>query len=258
MPPSQEPQTLCVLSETQLLLIKKTLPLFEKNSYKIAVEMYTEVFKFDSNIRNLFSLDFVCPRGASRSQCPLKSEITLCEPLSPQARILSQNIVQLASNIEKLHLQQATIDRIGCKHVSRDVRPEHYQVVAKAFAQAMRTVLGSEITEAEHEAWNAAVLELAQVFIKHENDLRERARVKRGVSQKFHPQSCTLSRISSAFFLEYRDTNIVNVSARFLNNISFSKCSHVTLLFSVYIGRDGKVFGSSEFPKLKSFQIQQA
>jgi nitric oxide dioxygenase len=177
----QEPRRLGVLSESQLSLIKKTLPLFENNGYEIAVEMYAEVFKVDINIRNLFSLEFLSPKRL-RSKCPFKGEHTLSEPLSPQARILSQSIVQLASNIENIHLQEAIIDRIGCKHVSRGVRPEHYSVVVKAFSRAMKSVLGSLITEAEHEAWNSSVLELAGVFIRHEEDLRERAKSKRGVS----------------------------------------------------------------------------
>jgi hemoglobin-like flavoprotein len=181
----QEPRKLRVLSEAQLSLIKKTLPLFEKNSYNIAVEMYSEVFKVDINIRNLFSHEFMRPNSL-QSKCPFQSEQTLSEPLSPQARVLSQTIVTLASNIESIHLQDDIIDRIGCKHVSRDVRPGHYPVVAQAFSKAMISVLGSSISKEEHDAWNASVRELADVFIKHEEEVRERAKSKRGVSAK-HP-----------------------------------------------------------------------
>jgi hemoglobin-like flavoprotein len=170
-----------VLTEEQLILVKKTLPLFEKDSYAIAIQLYAEIFKFDANLRNLFSLEFLSPKGANVSGCPFFNSQTLCEPISPQARILSQTIVHLASNIENLHENDITVDKIGCKHVSRDVRAEHYEVVKRAFGLALRTVLGGALSEEEHEAWNSAVFELSEMFIKHEQQIRELAKIKRGV-----------------------------------------------------------------------------
>jgi nitric oxide dioxygenase len=169
------------LTAEQLNLIKKTLPEFEKNGYKIAVELYAEVFRAHPELRSLFSLEFLAPKSAPPGACPFNLVHSLSEPLSPQARILSRTIVQLASSLEKLHHFDAMISRICNKHVSRNIRPEHYPVVVDAFKSAMKTVLGDQLSEDELEAWNTAVLELSRFFVKREEEIREKAKVKRGV-----------------------------------------------------------------------------
>jgi nitric oxide dioxygenase len=167
-------------TEEQMQLIKRTLPLLEKNSYAIAVELYVEAFKIDSSLKNIFSLDFICPKGALLSEWS-KYQHGLAEPLSSQARILSQTIFQLAANIKHTHEHDVNVDRIGCKHVSRGVRPEHYEVIKRAFGLSLTKVLGPKLTEEEHDAWSVAVCELSRTLINHEQNMREQARSKRGV-----------------------------------------------------------------------------
>lgn len=172
-----------MVSSAEMKLVKESLPRFERHGYDVAVELYREVFKVDSNLRALFSLEFLAPKtqpNAETSTCPFAGQDSLELPLSMQARILSQTIVSLASKIDNLSSEDRAIDRICCKHVSRDIRAEHYGVVAAAFDTAMRTVLKDDLSAEEFAAWGSAIGALAEVFIARETAIREAAGAKTG------------------------------------------------------------------------------
>lgn len=165
-----------------MALVQSSLPSFRAQSYDVSVELYREVFCVDSDLRNLFSLEFLTSKTVSNSRngCPFSGSDTLALPLSMQARILAQSIVDMAARLDNLGPLQRSIDRICNKHVSRDIRPEHYDVVAAAFASAMRTVLEDTLSDEEYAAWNTAIGELAAIFIAREKVIRETAAAREG------------------------------------------------------------------------------
>lgn len=172
-----------MVSPVEMKLVKESLPRFERRGYDIAVGLYREVFKVDKSLRNLFSLEFLAPKKPANdapSRCPFAGEDSLELPLSMQARILAQTIVTMASNIDNLSSVDSAIERICNKHVSRDIRAEHYGVVAAAFDSAMRTVLKDELSADEFAAWGSAIGALANVFIARETSIREAAAAKDG------------------------------------------------------------------------------
>lgn len=172
-------------SEEQLELVARTLPLVKGKGYELAVELYREIFKVDKNIRNLFSVEFLTPASlietsnvkwmrGSAGACPFGTD-SLQEPLSPQAKILANTVVEFATKVGNLDAFEQSIQRICHKHVSRDVRPAHYGVVANCFAAAMQVVFKSDLSNVEFGAWNAAVGVLAGIFIERETSIRKSA-----------------------------------------------------------------------------------
>jgi nitric oxide dioxygenase len=175
-----------MLPPAQHALVKKTLPMMQLKSYEVAVEMYRAIFKVHPDLRNLFSLEFLAPKSDRSSSappgaCPFAGHDTLMEPLSMQARILAKTIVDFASKVDNLSAFQGSIDRICSKHVSRDIRPEHYAVVVAAFGAAMKAVFQDDLSADEHAAWTAAVAVLAGIFIEREKCIRDQAQAREGV-----------------------------------------------------------------------------
>lgn len=176
-----------MITPEQLFLVKKTLPLFNEKSVECAEEMYRNIFRKDASLRGLFSVEFLTPKVGLRPRdnpnCPFTAAKAgkIDESISVQARILAATIVDFAANIDNINSFQSKIDRICNLHVSRDIRPAHYCVVAKAFEAAAKTVLGDAVTEEEHNAWMAAVMELAGIFIEREKEIREKAEARKGV-----------------------------------------------------------------------------
>lgn len=176
-----------MITPEQLLLVKKTLPLFNEKSVECAEEMYRNIFRKDASLRGLFSVEFLTPKAGVKPKgnpnCPFAAAKAgkIDESISVQARILAATIVDFAANIDNISSFESKIDRICNLHVSRDIRPAHYGVVAAAFEEAAKTVLGDAVTEEEHNAWMAAVMALAGIFIEREKEIRERAEDRKGV-----------------------------------------------------------------------------
>lgn len=170
-------------------LIKGSLSVFRASACNVALELYREVFRAAPAVRCLFSLEFFNLRGTK--QCPLRSapdglgngdraamdgDDTLMPPLSAQAQILADSIVSFCASVDDIASIEPAIDRICAKHVSRQIQPEHYTVVAEAFSAAIRTVLGEKLSVEELAAWDGAVVFLAGLLIKRESELyKERA-----------------------------------------------------------------------------------
>lgn len=172
-----------MVSPAEIKLVKNSLPCFQEYGYEVAVMLYQEVFKVDRNLSNLFSQDFLVPRTSqpvAPSGCPFQRTSLFDVTLSTQARILAQTIILMASKIDNLGSMDSAIERICNRHVSRDIRAEHYDIVAAAFDTAMRTVLKSELSADEFTAWGSAIGELTRVFTARETAIREASAAKTG------------------------------------------------------------------------------
>lgn len=202
--------------------MKDSLPRFQKLGYEVAVELYREVFKVNADLRNLFSLEFLTPKThtpkAPVGRCPFSGADSLMLPLSMQARILAQTIVDMASKIDDLSSMDSAIERICNKHVSRDIRAEHYGVVAAAFDAAMHAVLKNDLSADEYAAWNSAIGALAGVFIARETTIRESASAKKGGWVGFREflveQHVEMSSASAKFVLVPKDKGLVCAAGR--------------------------------------------
>ena len=86
-----------------------------------------------------------------------------------QAKRLAAAILAYAGNIDRLDLLGGAVTNIGQRHVSLNVRPEHYPIVGKHLLEAIQTVLGDAATPEILDAWTAAYAQLAEIMIAREN-----------------------------------------------------------------------------------------
>lgn len=88
-----------------------------------------------------------------------------------QQTALAMAVLAYAENIANPGVLMPVVDRIGHKHVSLDIRPEHYQIVGRHLIASIQEVLGEAATPAIIDAWTAAYLQLAALMSGHEAKL---------------------------------------------------------------------------------------
>ncbi|MES2264608.1 MAG: NO-inducible flavohemoprotein [Pseudomonadota bacterium] len=82
-----------------------------------------------------------------------------------QQRALANAILMYASNIDRLEQLGPLVSTIVNKHVSLQIRREHYPMVGAALLGAIREVLGAQVaTGAVLAAWGAAYGQLADIL----------------------------------------------------------------------------------------------
>ncbi|HEX6432037.1 MAG TPA: NO-inducible flavohemoprotein, partial [Niastella sp.] len=85
-----------------------------------------------------------------------------------QQTALALAVLAYAENIANPTVLAPVIDRIGHKHTSLDIRPEHYAIVGKHLLASIQEVLGDAATPEIIDAWTAAYNQLAQIMSGHE------------------------------------------------------------------------------------------
>lgn len=74
------------------------------------------------------------------------------------------------------------VERIGYRHICRDVKPVQYGAVAECLLAALKIKLGDAATEDFISAWKEAIEHLAAIFIDVEAKLRSELERKAGYS----------------------------------------------------------------------------
>ena len=91
-----------------------------------------------------------------------------------QPRALANAVLMYAKNIEKMQNLGPLVNQIIHKHVSLDIKPEHYQVVGSCLLRAIREVLGPEVANDDViSAWASAYGQLADILIGLEAGLTD-------------------------------------------------------------------------------------
>lgn len=104
-----------------------------------------------------------------------------------QARSLAASVLAYAENIDRLGNLGSMVERIATKHVSLEIRPEHYPIVGKYLLRAIAEVLGEAATPEIVDAWGAAYGQLAEVMIGREQVLYTEAANQAGGWSGFKP-----------------------------------------------------------------------
>ena len=98
-----------------------------------------------------------------------------------QQRALANGVLMYAKHIDRLEALGPLVNQIVAKHVSLDIRPEHYPMVGASLLKAIREVLGAEVaTDAVLEAWGAAYGQLADILIGAEGKAYQAAAAAKG------------------------------------------------------------------------------
>lgn len=131
--------------------IKATIPALQEHGVAITTVFYDRLFEKHPELRNIFNVTH--------------------QASGEQPRALAHAVLAYASNIENPQVLSKVIYRIGNKHTSLGVMPEHYPVVGQGLLSAIKEVLGEAATEPVIDAWAAAYQQLAGFFTNVEADL---------------------------------------------------------------------------------------
>lgn len=148
------------LSEETKSLVKATVPVLEERGGDIIADFYSKLFTKFPKTSSFFNKDKVETEGG----------------VPPQVAALGGAVIAYAKNIENLGVLMPVIQKICHKHVSRNVRAPHYQLVGTCLLEAISDTLGPEIATKEIiSAWNSAFDFLAETFVATEDVIRKKA-----------------------------------------------------------------------------------
>lgn len=140
-----------MITSEQKELIKGTVPILKENGIALTGHFYQRMFKHNPELKNVFNM------GNQQNQ--------------KQQMSLALAILAYAENIENPSVLSEAVTKIGHKHKSLDIRPEHYAIVGKHLLASIQEVLGEKATPELLEAWSLAYNQLAAIMIGVEDRL---------------------------------------------------------------------------------------
>ncbi|WP_144549702.1 NO-inducible flavohemoprotein [Bacillus sp. X1(2014)] len=139
------------LDPKKLEVIKVTLPVVKEHGEAITKQFYKRMFKEHPELLNIFNQTH---------------QITGHQP-----RALADAVYGAAANIEDFSKIMPVLERIGEKHRSLQIKPEHYPIVGENLLGAIKEVLGDAATNEILDAWADAYDVISDVFIRMENKM---------------------------------------------------------------------------------------
>ncbi|MCX7250060.1 MAG: NO-inducible flavohemoprotein [Burkholderiales bacterium] len=135
-----------MLNDAQRAIVKSTVPLLETGGETLTRHFYRIMLGEFPEVRPLFNQAH--------------------QASGDQPRALANSVLMYAKHIDRLEALGNLPAQIVHKHVSLQVKPEHYPIVGACLLRAIREVLGAEVaTDAVIDAWGAAYQQLADLLI---------------------------------------------------------------------------------------------
>lgn len=147
-----------MLTSAQTEIVKATVPVLQAHGEAITATFYRNLFAAHPELYNIFN-----PANQHNGG---------------QQRSLASAILAYAQHIESPQVLGQMLERIESKHVSLEVRPEHYPIVGNFLLGAIKETLGDAATPDILDAWAVAYGRLAGIMIGH-----EKVRYDSGASQ---------------------------------------------------------------------------
>jgi len=132
------------MTPDQKRLIKATVPVLKENGVLLTTHFYRRVFSFNPELKNTFNM------GNQQN--------------GRQQAALAMAVLAYAENIDNPSVLLPVLERIGHKHTSLDIRPEHYDIIGRHLIASIREVLGDAATAELVEAWTLAYGQLAGIM----------------------------------------------------------------------------------------------
>ena len=142
-----------MLTEKQIELVKSSVPTLQERGVEITAALYRRLLAGNPEMRQLFN------QGHQRT--------------GKQHMSLAAAILSYAQNIENPIVLFNAVQHIASKHVSLNIRAEHYPIMGRHLLDAIEEVLGDAATDELLDAWASAYAQLAEIFIKTEAELYE-------------------------------------------------------------------------------------
>lgn len=137
-------------------VIHATAPVLADHAYTISKTMYRNMFAAHPEVKALFNQGHQIETNSQ----PAKQ---------PQA--LGNAITAYATHIEDLSPLIPAVELMAEKHISLNILPKHYGIVAHHLIGALQEVLGEAATPEIIEAWGKGYWFLANLLIKKEEEM---------------------------------------------------------------------------------------
>ena len=140
-----------MLTNQHIDIVKSTIPLLESAGPALTQHFYQRMFSHNPELKDIFNMTH--------------------QKTGRQSVALFEAIAAYAKNIENLAALSSAVERIAHKHTSFNIKAEHYQIVGLHLIETLRELAPDAFTTEVEEAWTAAYLFLAQIFIDRESAL---------------------------------------------------------------------------------------
>jgi nitric oxide dioxygenase len=140
-----------MLTSEQKQLIKNTVPILKESGNALTSYFYNRMFAHNPELKNMFNM------GNQQN--------------GKQSMALAMAVLLYAENIDNPSAIMADVNRIGNKHVSLNIRKEHYPIVGNHLLASIKEVLGEQASTDLIEAWGAAYNQLASIMIGVEDNM---------------------------------------------------------------------------------------
>ena len=137
-----------MITTAQKEIVKATVPFLREHGVELTKHFYSRMFRHNPELKNVFNM------GNQQND--------------KQQTALAMAVLAYAENIEQPDVLLPVLDGIGQKHVSLNIRAEHYLVVGEHLLAAIGEILGEAASEDLLKAWEAAYLQLADLMSGHE------------------------------------------------------------------------------------------
>lgn len=140
-----------MLNNQHIEVVKSTIPLLESAGPALTQHFYQRMFSHNPELKDIFNMTH--------------------QKTGRQSVALFEAVAAYAKNIENLEALTSAVERIAHKHTSFNIKAEHYQIVGHHLIETLRELASDAFTPEVEEAWTAAYLFLAQIFIDREEEL---------------------------------------------------------------------------------------
>lgn len=140
-----------MLSQSTIEIVKSTAPVLEEHGETLTRHFYKRMFEHNPEVAPFFN--------------PASQAAGL------QQRALAGAICAYAANIDNLEVLGGAVELIAQKHVSLQIKPEHYPIVGENLLASIREVLGEAATDEIVNAWAEAYGFLADILIGREQQI---------------------------------------------------------------------------------------
>lgn len=149
-----------MLNNHHIDVVKSTIPLLESAGPALTQHFYQRMFTHNPELKDIFNMSH--------------------QKTGRQSVALFEAVAAYAKNIENLAALTSAVERIAHKHTSFNIKAEHYQIVGHHLIETLRELATEAFTPEVEEAWTAAYLFLAQIFIDRENELYQERKQAQG------------------------------------------------------------------------------
>ncbi len=174
-----------MLSEKTIAIVKSTVPILQEHGETLTRHFYTRIFNHNPEVLPFFN--------------PAHQAAGL------QQRALATAICAYAANIDNLGVLGSAVELIAQKHVSLQVKPEHYPIVGENLLASICEVLGVDATDDVVVAWGEAYGFLADILIGREKQIYTEHAGMQGGWEGFRPfrvaRKETESEVITSFYL---------------------------------------------------------